>query len=114
MKRLLLISLTAILGIGSMANMAIAHPDHHGDRDGYHNSYEDNEDSEAPKPAEPLRYRTQLREEPAETEEPEVHHGRRWQRVDRYDENNYRRERRRQMRHRRYYNNGTRYDPGRY
>jgi hypothetical protein len=105
MKRLLLTSLTAILGIGSLANVAGAHPDQ------YRNYPDSYEQEEAPKPAEPLRYRTQL---PAEPEETYKDDDRRYQRTERFDRDNYRRERRRQMRIRRYYNNGTRNDPGRY
>jgi hypothetical protein len=109
MKRLLLISLTAILGIGSLADVASAHPDH---RRGGHSGYYEQE--EAPKPAEPIRYRTQLPAEPEETYETYKDDDRRYQTTERFDRGNYRRERRRRIRIRLDYNNGTRNDPGRY
>jgi hypothetical protein len=106
MKRILLISLTAILSIGSLAPIATAHP-HHDRTDGY-----EYEEEQAPKPAEPLRYRTQLPAEPEETNE-DRDHDRRRQHTDRYDQDDYRRERRRSHRYRRHHH-GTRNDPGRY
>jgi hypothetical protein len=108
MKRLILISLATILGFGSLADVASAHPGHHRD---------DHEEYAKPAPPEPIRYRTQL---PAEPEvEDEVRYERRVEveiRVDRYnDDDEYRRERRRSSRHRhRRSQYGTRNDPGRY
>jgi hypothetical protein len=108
MKRLILVSLAAILGMGSLVDVASAHPHHPGE---YHEEYE------KPAPPEPIRYRTQL---PAEPEvEDEVRYERRVEveiRVDRYnDDDDYYRERRRSSRQRyRRSHHGTRSDPGRY
>jgi hypothetical protein len=103
MKRLLLIGLTTILGIGSLATGARA------DHDWYRNgeSYHQEETSKLSPIPEPLKYRVERR---PETVEPEIHKDHKWQRADR-DE--YRRERRRHNRMHRYYH-GTRNDPGRY
>jgi hypothetical protein len=95
MKRLLLASLVAVLGAGSLVSPAIA---------------DDSQCGQVSQntPIEPLRYKTEIRPEPEATEV--VVEGRSWQRV---ESNNYegRRERRNMKRRYRY---GTRNDPGRY
>jgi hypothetical protein len=123
MKRLLLIGLTTILGIGSLATGASADIFIHISGDsfprasGAHNSYSNRESykqEETPKLSpipEPLKYRVERR---PETVEPEIQKDHQWQRADRYvPEDNYYQERRRQIRFRRHYH-GTRNDPGRY
>jgi hypothetical protein len=107
MKRLLLIGLTTILGIGSLATGASADHDWYRNRESYHQE-------ETPKLSpipEPLKYRVERR---PETVEPEIHKDHKWQRADRDEyREEYRRERRRHNRMHRYYH-GTRNDPGRY
>ncbi len=116
MKGLLLIGLTTILGVSSLATAATAHPDWSRGQESYHQ-----EDTPKLSPIpEPLRYRVERR---PETVEPEIHkEDHQWQRADlppgtlrdRYvPENDYYRERRRYLRFRRYHH-GTRNDPGRY
>jgi hypothetical protein len=108
MKRLLLIGLTTILGIGSLATGASADHDWYRNRESYHQEEETSKLSPIP---EPLKYRVERR---PETLEPEIYKDRKWQRADRYvPEDDYYRERRRRMRFRRY-QYGTRNDPGRY
>jgi hypothetical protein len=107
MKRLLLIGLATILGIGSLAAGASADQDWYRNRESYHQS----ETSNLSPIPEPLRYRVERR---SETVEPEIHKDKKWQRVDRYlPTDNYYRERRRHIRFRRHHQ-GTRNDPGRY
>jgi hypothetical protein len=108
MKRLLLIGLTTILGIGSLATGASADQDWYRNRESYHQEEETSKLSPIP---EPLKYRVERR---PETVEPEIHKDHKWQRADRYvQEDDYYRERRRHIRFRRYHH-GTRNDPGRY
>jgi hypothetical protein len=108
MKRLLLIGLTTILGIGSLATGASADHDWSRNRESYHQEEETPKLSPIP---EPLKYRVERR---PETVEPEIHKDHKWQRADRYvQEEDYYRERRRHIRFRRYHH-GTRNDPGRY
>lgn len=103
MKRILLIGLTAILGIGSLATGASA------DQDWYRNrkSYRQEEAAKLSPIPEPLRYRVERR---PETVEPEIHKDYKLQRADRHE---YREKHRRHNRMHRYYH-GTRNDPGRY
>jgi hypothetical protein len=109
MKRLLLIGLTTILGIGSLATGASADHDWSRNRESYHQEEETPKLSPIP---EPLRYRVERR---PDTVEPEVQKDRKWQRADRYvpEDNYYYRERRRHIRFRRHHHS-TRNDPGRY
>ncbi len=107
MKRLLLIGLTTILGIGSLATGARADHDWSRNRESYHQK----ETSNLSPITEPLKYRVERRPEVVEPGSPK---DKKWQRADRYvPEDNYYRERRRQIRFRRHYH-GTRNDPGRY
>jgi hypothetical protein len=107
MKRLLLIGLTTILGISSLATGASADHDWSRNRE----SYQQEETSNLSPIPEPLKYRVERR---PETVEPEIHKDHKWQRADRYaQEDDYYRERRRHIRFRRYHH-GTRNDPGRY
>jgi predicted pyridoxine 5'-phosphate oxidase superfamily flavin-nucleotide-binding protein len=113
MKRLLLISLTSILSISSLATVASADRDWSKDREGYPNSYHQQAQPETTKLSpipEPLRYRVERVPEPVETAQ--TQHNDRRQTVDPYEYNEYRRERRR-IRFRRYHH-GSRNDPGRY
>jgi hypothetical protein len=108
MKRLLLIGLTTILGVGSLATGARADHDWSRNRESYHQA----ETSKLSPIPEPLKYRVERR---PETVEPEIHQDQPWQKADRYvPENDYYRERRRQIRFRRHHYHGTRQDPGRY
>jgi hypothetical protein len=97
MKRVILTSLLAMLGAGAVTLPASA--------DGYQC---EQVQEVAPKPAEPLRYRTEIRPEPEE--QAVVVEGRNCRRV---EVNQYegRSERRSMKRRHRY---GTRNDPGRY
>jgi hypothetical protein len=103
MKRVIVTGLLALLGAGSMVVPAQA------------DVYQCEQVQEvAPKPAEPLRYRTEIR--PEVTEQSVVLEGRNCQRVgvnqvDTEDRYEGRRERRSMKRRYRY---GTRNDPGRY
>jgi hypothetical protein len=107
MKRLLLIGLTTILGIGSLATGASADQDRYRNRE---SNYQEETSKLSPIP-EPLRYRVERRPEEVE---PEIQKDHKWQRADRYvPEENYDRERRLRMRFRRH-QYGTRKDPGRY
>jgi hypothetical protein len=107
MKRLLLIGLTTILGLSSLATGASADQDWYRNRESYHQS----EISNLSPIPEPLRYRVERRQE---TVEPEIYKDHKWQRADRYlPEDNYYRERSRHSRFRRHHH-GTRNDPGRY
>lgn len=107
MKRLLLIGLATILGIGSLATEASADQDWSRNRESYHQA----ETSNLSPITEPLRYRV---ERHPETLEPEVHKDKKWQRVDRYNPNyEYTRKRHRHIKIR-FHNRDTRYDPGRH
>jgi hypothetical protein len=107
MKRLLLISLTTILGLGLLATGASADQDWYRNRE---SNYQEETSKLSPIP-EPLRYRVERR---PETVEPEIHKDHKWQRADRYEyHDEYRREHRRHNKIRRY-SHGTRNDPGRY
>jgi hypothetical protein len=107
MKRLLLIGLTTILGLSSLATGASADQDWYRNRESYHQT----ETSNLSPIPEPLRYRVERR---PETIEQEIHKDNKWPRADRYEyRENYRRERRRQNRMHRYHH-GTRNDSGRY
>jgi hypothetical protein len=108
MKRLLLISLTTILGIGSLATVASADQNWADNRESY--SYDQQEDiSEPAHLPQPRRYRTEQIPEHIATE---TQHNDRRQSLDSYEYNEYRRERRR-IRFRRHHHS-TRNDPGRY
>jgi hypothetical protein len=107
MKRLLLIGLTTILGLSSLATGASADQDWYRNRESYHQS----ETSNLSPIPEPLRYRVEHRQEAVE---PEISKDHKWQRADRYlQKDNYYRERRRHIRFHRHYHS-TRNDPGRY
>jgi hypothetical protein len=97
MKRVILTSLLAMLGAGAITLPASA------------DVYQCDQVQEvAPKPAEPLRYRTEIRPEPAAQEV--VVEGRNCRRLE-ADRSEGRSERRSMKRRHRY---GTRNDPGRY
>jgi hypothetical protein len=107
MKRLLLIGLTTILSLSSLATGASADQDWYRNRESYHQA----ETSNLSPIPEPLRYRVERRQEAVE---PEISKDHKWQRADRDEyREEYRRERRHQNRMHRYYH-GTRNDPGRY
>jgi hypothetical protein len=111
MKRLLLIGLTTIIGIGSLSTVASADPDWSRNRESYsyrrhHHQQPTSKLSPIP---EPLRYRVERVPEPIA---PETQYNGRRQSFDPYEYNEYRRERRR-IKFRRY-QHGTRNDPGRY
>ena len=115
MKRLLLIGLTTILGIGSLSTIASAdsYVRAAGDQNWYRNRESDHqqETSSLSSIPEPLKYRVERR---PEIVEPETHKDNKWQRADRYmPEDDYYRERHRRVRFRRH-SHGTRNDPGRY
>jgi hypothetical protein len=105
MKRLLLIGLTTILGLGSLTTGASANHNWSKNRESYHQT----ETSKLSPIPEPLKYRVERVPEPATTE---TQHNDRRQSLDLNEYNDYRRERRRiRFRH---YHHSTRNDPGRY
>jgi hypothetical protein len=113
MKRLLLIGLTSILGIGSLATNASADIFVYqaGDRGGYYRqeSYHPAEKPQLSPISKPLKYRVEHR---PETVEPEIYQDHR--QVDRYiPQEDYYRQHRRRFRFRPHHH-GTRNDPGRY
>jgi hypothetical protein len=105
MKRLLIIGLTIILGIGSLTTVASADQNWLGDRRSNSSSDHHKETTSLAPIPEPLRYRVERR---SENMKPETRQINRWQRV-----NRYRKSHRHHPEYYRYYNSDSRNDPGR-